>query len=243
MIDFHAHILPGIDDGSRDLTMTAAMLREEILQGIDLVVATPHFYADRMSIGGFLDKRAAAVKLVEELRRRTGERLPDIAAGAEVYYFSGMGRAKEVFRLCVEGTKTILVEMPFGPWNEEMFQDIESLIRRQNLHVVLAHVERYIGFQRDRRVWNRLLSLPLTPQINAGSFLKSGGWFRSDRKRKFCHDFLIEHPDVIVGSDCHNLSGRAPNLTPALREIEAAEGPDLVKHIDDVVRRTLELRV
>lgn len=242
LIDFHAHILPGIDDGSRDVPMTAAMLREEMRQGVELVTATPHFYANRMSVGAFLDRRAEALKKTERLHQETDDPLPAVAVGAEVYYFPGMGNAKDISRLCVEKTRTILVEMPFEQWNEEMLRDIETLIEKQKLTVALAHVERYVGFQKDRRVWNRLLSLPLIPQINAGSFLKPGGLFRWDRKRKFCLNFLEEYPNVIVGSDCHNMENRAPNLILARKEIETALGSEALSHIDRAARQALELR-
>ena len=221
--------------------MTEAMLREEARQGVTLVAATPHFYANQMSIEGFLEQRAEALEQTERLRREADAPLPALAAGAEVYYFRGMGQAREISRLCVSETKTILVELPFVQWDEGIFQDIAALAEKQKLNVVLAHVERYIGFQKDMRVWNRLLTLPLTPQINAGSFLKPGGFFRSDRKRKFCLDFLKTHPRLIVGSDCHNMAGRAPNLGAAREAITAALGAEALAGTDAAVREALAL--
>ena len=232
LIDFHAHILPGIDDGSRDPGMTEAMLREEKRQGVELIAATPHFYADKMSIDGFLARRENALALTERLRREADIPLPAVIAGAEVYYFEGMGGAETIGRLCVGNTRTLLVELPFMQWDEAVFRDVEALIDRQRLHVVLAHVERYVGFQKDRRVWNRVMALPLTPQINAGSFLKQGGFFHTDRKRRFCLDFLAGHPRLIVGSDCHNLRERPPNLAAAREEIAAALGTQALAGID-----------
>ena len=51
MIDFHTHILPAIDDGSRDIEQTKELLRQAHEQGIHHILATPHFYADRDSAG------------------------------------------------------------------------------------------------------------------------------------------------------------------------------------------------
>ncbi len=239
MIDFHTHILPGIDDGSRDADMTDAMLREEKKQGVNFIVATPHFYAYQMSMEKFLERRAAALEQTERLRRKAETPLPSIAAGAEVFYFEGIGRAESIARLCVEGTRTLLVEMPFEQWSDDVLRDIESLIVRQELKVVLAHVERYIGFQKNRRVWDRVMALPLTPQINAGSFLKSGGFFHPNRKRKFCLEFLEEHPYTILGSDCHNMAGRAPNLASGRTEIAAALGEEELACIDSATESAL----
>ncbi|MBR3017158.1 MAG: hypothetical protein IKH57_08800 [Clostridia bacterium] len=241
MIDFHAHILPGIDDGSRDLAMTEAMLREEKRQGVELIAATPHFYADRMSIDSFLHRRKESLEKMKRLIQEADMQLPQVIAGAEVYYFAGIGQAQEIARLCAEGTKTILVEMPFAQWTEEMIGDIEALIARQNLSVVLAHVERYMAFQKDKSVWSRMLALPLIPQINTGSFLKPGGLFRSDKPRRFCLNFLKEHPYTIVGTDCHNMEGRRPNLAAARREIETALGAEALDGIDAAVKDALGL--
>ena len=150
MIDFHTHILPGLDDGSQDIAMTEAMLLEEKRQGVNLVVATPHFYANQMSIDGFLKNRAEALDKMERVRETSDVSLPRVIAGAEVYYFQGLGRAEAIGRLCVGETRTILVELPFTQWDEEMIRDIEALSERQNLNVVLAHIERYFSFQKDK---------------------------------------------------------------------------------------------
>ena len=67
MIDFHTHILPGIDDGSRDIQMTEQMLEKEAASGVTLVYATPHFYAHRTGVSSFLAKRDASYRKVREL--------------------------------------------------------------------------------------------------------------------------------------------------------------------------------
>ena len=241
MIDFHTHILPGIDDGSRDASMTEAMLAEERHQGVDIVAATPHFYADRMSVDHFLERRAAAYEKTEAIRAEhaDGDALPALVCGAEVYYFRGIGRAEAVPELCIGGTKTLLLEMPFQEWDEEVLQDVKDLIRKQHLNIVLAHVERYIDFQKHRKIWDAVMDLPLTPQINAGSFYKKGGFLRPDKKRKFCMNFLREHPDLILGSDCHNMTSRKPNLAGAREEIRKALGDDALARIDAAAGKAL----
>ena len=56
MIDFHCHILPEMDDGSKDAGMSLAMLDMEREQGVTEVVFTPHFYAQEDSVVHFLRK-------------------------------------------------------------------------------------------------------------------------------------------------------------------------------------------
>ena len=241
MIDFHTHLLPGIDDGSRDPKMTEAMLREEKRQGVETVIATPHFYADQTPMGRFLEKRAEAMERTERIRQEADETLPEVIAGAEVYYFPGIGNAEGIDRLCIGSTKIILLEMPFAQWNDSMLKDVEALINRQGFHIILAHVERYIGFQKDKIVWNSITSMPLTVQINAGSFVKDGsgtGWRRS-KMQKFCLKSLTEYPNLVIGSDCHNLTERPPNMAAARAEIAARAGTEAYEQIKHTAERLL----
>ena len=86
VIDFHSHILPGVDDGSKNLEQSLAMLQMEAAQGIKRVVATPHFYAQHDKPEKFLRKREEAQR---QLRQLISENpgLPELSIGAEVYYF------------------------------------------------------------------------------------------------------------------------------------------------------------
>lgn len=241
LIDFHTHILPGIDDGSRDEEMTRAMLEEESRQGVGCVVATPHFYASNMSIEGFLKRREEALRASEGIRTASPHPLPALIAGAEVYYFAGIGRAREVPRLCVGETKTLLLEMPFRQWTDEMLGDVNDLIAKQKLDIVLAHVERYVEFQRDKRVWDRVMALPVTIQLNAEDFLRKDGLLRKDQKKRFCLEFLSQRPDTILGSDCHNLTSRRPNLADARQVIAAALGESALERAGMAARNVLSL--
>ena len=60
MIDWHSHILPGMDDGSRNVTESIALLNMQTSQGIRTVIATPHFYANDESVETFLERRRNA---------------------------------------------------------------------------------------------------------------------------------------------------------------------------------------
>ena len=83
IVDFHSHILPGIDDGSESLQESIAMLRTEAAQGIGHVVATPHFYPRYETPEDFLHKRdQAEAVLLSAMKREKG--LPQLSVGAEV---------------------------------------------------------------------------------------------------------------------------------------------------------------
>ena len=245
MIDFHTHILPGIDDGSQDVDMTKAILLEEHKQGVGLIAATPHFYAHRMSVEGFLERRSKAMaqtqQICRSLEQEQGGALPEIMTGAEVYYFSGVGKAQAIPRLCIGDSRCLLLELPFEQWGTDVLKDVSDLISRQKLCIILAHIERYIGFQKDRSVWDEIMELPVLAQINAGSFLRKNGILRPDKKKRFCMNFLGEPPGTLLGSDCHNMTDRPPNVESARKFIAGYFGDKALAYMDEVAEKILTI--
>ena len=141
IIDFHSHILPGIDDGSKDLGTSLEMLKISKEQGIDYMVATPHFHATRISISHFLEAREEAYKCVSEHMESD---MPKLIPGAEVAYFEGISEAEGIEKLTVGNTGLLLLEMPFGQWNQPMVSEVERLIEGRHIQIMLAHLERYL---------------------------------------------------------------------------------------------------
>ena len=232
MIDFHTHILPGIDDGSRDIDMTEKMLRMEQSMGVSHIYATPHFYAHRRSIDYFLERRNRALEKTRDLLAKDPE-LPQITPGAEVYYFSGMGKAKQLNELCIEGTDILLLELPFAQWHSDVTRDIEDIMHKRGLRVVLAHLERYEAFQKSRHVWDQILDMPLTIQLNCEDIIDAGSFFRRNHMHKTSMELLSRYDEVIIGSDCHNLTDRKPNLADARAAIEKRCGAERLAQIDE----------
>lgn len=224
MIDFHTHLLPGIDDGSQCLADTIEMATEERRQGTCHIIATPHFYASRNSLDAFLAKRNASYdKTVAGLSDRP--QYPTITMGAEVYYFAKMGKAEMLPRLCIGNTSCLLLEMPFCQWTQEMADDIRTIISKRKITVILAHLERYIKFQKNKEPWEEILSLPVVIQLNGEAFLD---W----RRRRFALKMVESGRDILLGSDCHNMTGRKPNLMEARAYIQKKLGEAPLNRID-----------
>ena len=204
IIDFHSHILPGIDDGSPDISCTEELLREEMRQGVGCICATPHFYASHVSVHDFLVRREEAFVRTRHMCAAKGLAVP-ILCGAEVYYFPGMGEADKLPELTLAGSDVLLLEMPFAQWTDAMVQEIKKILYRQQLTVVLAHLERYFPFQKKKGPWEEILDLPVIVQLNAGCVFER-------KKYKFALKMLASDLPVVLGSDCHNMDGRKPNL-------------------------------
>ncbi len=232
MIDFHTHLLPSIDDGSSDMDETKELLRMEREQGVEKVVATPHFYAGRDSVEHFLRKREESAERVGQfLREEKG--LPRIAVGAEVLYFPGIGKAEVLPELCIKGTRVLLLEMPFCQWDGSVCDDVRTIWEEQEITVVLAHVERYVAYQKRMDEWDEIMAYPLYQQLNAGSFLD---W----RRRRFPLKCLKEGARVVLGSDCHNIWTRVPNLSEARAYIQKKLGGQVLQQCDSLAENLLE---
>lgn len=224
IIDFHSHILPGIDDGSRSLDESIEMLRMEAEQGIRKIVATPHFYPQHMSPERFLEKRKRAEeKLRNELQKCTD--MPEFAVGAEVYFFHGISNSDVITELTIAGKGCILLEMPESPWTENMYKEIEGIQRNYGITPIIAHVERYFRPFRTYGIPEKLAKMPVMVQSNANFFLRSN-------TRKMALRMLKQGKIHLIGSDCHNLSSRAPNLGDAIHVIEQNLGWDAVNWIE-----------
>lgn len=166
MIDFHSHILPGMDDGSQTVEESLTLLEMLRAQGVDTVAATPHFYARENSPEVFLRRRGEAW---ERLNARLTPGGPQVLLGAEVRYYRGISRLEELHRLCLSGTHVLLLEMPFSPWSSGILEELEDLLR-EDITVVLAHIERYLPDQ-PHELWPRLRHMGALFQCNASFFL------------------------------------------------------------------------
>lgn len=228
MIDFHSHILPGIDDGSKSAEMSLQMLRALQSQGVDTVCATSHFYATQRSPQRFLQRRSEAF---ERLRQILPYDAPKILLGAEVLYFPGVSRMAELPQLCLESTRVLMLEMPFEPWTDYMVREVSELARASEFRILLAHIERYC-FRQQPAVWDMLLDYGVLMQSNAAFFLP----FPSRRKAL---RLLKEGRIHLLGSDCHNMTDRAPRMGEAGVMIRRKLGERTLEEIDELGRLLL----
>lgn len=225
IIDFHSHLLPGIDDGSRNMETTIQILETCGVNGVDVMIATPHFYAQDCKVETFLKKRQTAYEQLMDVKQKLPANCPDIKLGAEVAYFEGIGRAERVSELTVEGTSLLLLEMPFTTWNGSVLDDVEMLIHKHHLHLIIAHLERFLKIPGNKPYIHELLEMPVTVQINAESLLEG---FRSRELLKL----FKKNQAHILGSDCHGMHRRPPNLWEGREVISRKLGADRLAEID-----------
>lgn len=222
MIDIHSHVLPGIDDGSKNLEMSRKMLDTSATMGVTILAATPHFYADRMQIDTFLGNREAAYVAVVPYAQSKGIQM---LKGAEVAFFRGIGRSEQITALQLEGTNLLLLEMPFRDWTKSDLKEVDQLIDR-GITPILAHIERFYGFQRDKGIVDALMDRDVLVQINADPLTH---WSTRGKLLK-----LIKKDRVhFLGSDCHNTTTRPQNLALGREVIRKKLGEETLRKLDE----------
>ena len=209
IVDFHSHVLPGIDDGSDSVEQSIAMLQMEAEQGIEHVVATPHFYPRYHSPEDFLSRRAEAERILRAEMAHHKD-LPRLSVGAEIHFFSGIANSDVLQELTIDKKGCIILEMPLSPWTESMYKEIEGIAVKQGITPVIAHIDRYIRPFRTHGIPERLAELPVLVQANASFFLKAS-------TRRLALRLLREDKIHLIGSDCHNTNDRKPNLGEAVQ--------------------------
>lgn len=196
MIDIHCHILPGVDDGAKDLSVAQEMLAAQQAIGVDRLFATPHFYPEEMSLEEFLTARQNAWVQMDPLNE-----LPQIRLGAEVRYCRELLEL-DLRTLTLGDSDYLLLELPGRHYPSFTVQIVEELLG-DGIIPVFAHVERCAYFREDPQLLKRLVELGAMAQVSAAALI--------DRKDKnFARACLEHHLAQIVASDAHNMTGRKP---------------------------------
>lgn len=225
LMDIHSHILPGIDDGARDMEETMQMIELADREGISVIIATPHY--------GRRNPRydpARAEQVFDAAKMRIQQDYPQIKLymGNELYYSSGIledvknGRAKTI-----GGTDYVLVEFSTDAEYEFLEEAVRACIR-EGYRPVLAHVERYGCLYKDTERIGELIEQGAYMQVNAGGFLPGS---KLDKQKAWCRALLMEGLVHFVASDCHNTGSRKPVMHSAVEEIVKIAGLGEAKRI------------
>lgn len=231
MIDFHTHILHGIDDGSDCIETSLKMLKEEYKQGVERVVLTPHFYATKSIFSVFLAERENKFLQLKNFIEKEDD-IPKLSLGAEVAFFAGMSDCEQLKKLCIADSEYILVEMPYAKWDKKTVNDVLRIGENLNLTVILAHINRYFCFKNGNMI-KLLAENGINMQLNSECVF--------DKKmKKESYKLLSEQSISFIGSDCHNLNTRAPNLIKLKEAIVNDFGEEYFNEIDFFQKRIFE---
>lgn len=135
MLDMHCHILYGVDDGSRDKNESLEMLRAAKKCGINRIVFTPHLYDTKHDLTKVFNRYREVSEMANELGIK-------VKQGFEVNWrVLDEVTPDQLGKYRIEGTDSILLELPERSLIPEWQQVILRLARRYN--IIIAHPERY----------------------------------------------------------------------------------------------------
>lgn len=216
-IDFHSHLLPGIDDGAKDINISKGIISKELHDNVNVIVATPHYYCEQKSVNDFIaDRNNAYSKIVNEYNLMD-IKIPKIILAAEVYYSHFLNNVSNIHDLCIEGTDYLLLELPYREITSSTVNSILNFADNNNISLVIAHIERYLQFTSYKSIVS-LLSSGVLGQINCGSVIE-----RSSRKKVF--KFIKDGYVHVIGSDVHNITSRPAYMAESLEILSQKFSP------------------
>jgi protein-tyrosine phosphatase len=205
--DIHTHILPGIDDGAKDLEESIKLLKMMKKSGISSAVATSHFYPLETTYEDFLFATGEAFRqLKEEIE---GKKLPLIYPGCEMLYYRGIGNSEGLCKLCLNDSKYLLLELTDPDINNGLFEDINDLKANSGIIPIIAHIERYGKARNFKNLITFAKTEKIPVQINALSV------FTPFYKRTI-KSILKENLFTVLATDTHSVDERPPLMKQAL---------------------------
>lgn len=223
MIDCHSHILPEFDDGAADMEVSLKMLEQSREQGVDKILSTSHCYPKNSdSILNFVSRRNDRLLKLRSAVKESGAELPQIYPGCELNMLTDVSEYEETRMLCINNTDYILIEMPSSPWKEWMLEAVYKLSVR-GYKPVMAHIDRF-QYQ-DKQALNSLYELDVLYQINTDAFLEPA-------MSKKVAELLMNGRAHIIGTDMHNLTDRAPNMSKAVSVIKKHYGDECLEYFE-----------
>jgi protein-tyrosine phosphatase len=225
MIDFHSHILPYIDDGSKNFDMSLEMLRLAAGEGTEFICATSHFIPEELEV----NKKIYYEKL-ENLSQliKTKNLAISIIPALELYMHPDLPKLFSEKRIWgINLTTYLLIELPmqqFPLYTDEVFYEL----RLQGALPIIAHPERNSKIRSDEGLLKNLIEQGALAQVNAGSLT---GTYGKDIQ-EFAGHLVDRNMIHLVGSDAHDDSRRTTKIESAF-ELIKSRNPELYNWIDE----------
>ena len=190
-VDFHNHLLPGIDDGAPSLTQTLSMIEGMLELGITEAIATPHSYP-----GMWPNTKTTITEAYATVPHTF------ISGCSSEYFADGslvdLMNSNELLPL---PNQHLLIEFSMMSAPVSGIMDVLFALKLKGYRLILAHPERYLYWDTHLTMFEELKSFDLEFQMNAMSLLG----FYGDRCKKVAEHLLAEDYYDFLGTDFHNL--------------------------------------
>ncbi|MEK3888442.1 tyrosine-protein phosphatase [Bacillus sp. FSL K6-3431] len=227
MIDIHCHILPGIDDGARDLGDSLAMAKQAVKEGIHTIIATPHH-----KNGSYNNYKAEIIQRTEELNDALqSENINlSILPGQETRIYGDILEDYEAGEILTLGNASnyLFIELPSNHvprYTNRLCFDLQM----KGLTPVIVHPERNVELIEHPDKLYKLVQDGVATQITAGSFT---GYF-GKKIQKFTFDLIESNLTHFLASDAHNITKRSFKMEVAHELLEKKYGTDSLYYFMD----------
>lgn len=223
MIDFHSHILPEIDDGSKSYEESLKMLEEAYNVGFDKVISTSHFAIDCYESPEYKRK-----ELINDLNLE--ENIPQIILGSEIFLtYNIIDLLKEYKASTINGTNYVLIELPLRNHFNNL-KNVINILKENDYRPIIAHPERYLFIQKNFKEIYNLKELGVLFQCNYGSILGNYGIKAKSTMKKMLKNGLVS----FMGSDVHREKSIYLQIPKAIslisKYISSEELHDIITH-------------
>jgi protein-tyrosine phosphatase len=221
MIDLHCHILPGIDDGARDLSESVNMAKKAVEQGIHTIVATPHHLNNR-----YENPKQSIIDRLGELNKVLLDEKIDlnVLPGQETRIYGEMIEGFEAGEILPIGnTPYLLVEFSSNHvprYTEKLFYDLQI----KGLVPVVVHPERNQEIMERPEILYQLVKKGALTQVTAASICGDFG----KKIKSFTMQLIEANLTHFIASDAHNTSNRTFKMREAFDMVQAKYGNDMV---------------
>ncbi|MBY0124235.1 tyrosine-protein phosphatase [Bacillus sp. S/N-304-OC-R1] len=223
MIDIHCHILPGIDDGARDLIESIGMARHAASKGITTIFATPHHK------NGWHDNKAnrilAKVNMLNSKLKQ--KKIPvKILPGQEPRIYGELLDDYKSGKILTLNNKHkyLLIELPNShvpAYSEKLLFNIQL----EGITPIIVHPERNIQIRKNPDILHQLVRNGAATQITASSLTGQNG----KQLKKFSIQLIKHNLTHFIASDSHRLSRNSFNIIEAYDVLYEEFGKDYVE--------------
>ncbi len=220
-VDVHCHILPGLDDGPKEMERSIAMAEMAAADGTTHIVATPH------SNFQFAYDPERIASLREQLQLAAGAQ-PQILIGCDFHlsYENIQDALKNPRKYSLNGSRYLLVEFP-ELFNTDAMASVLQQLLNAGLVPVLTHPERNPVFQQHRDLAARYIRMGCVLQITANSLTGDFGKIAE----KMCFELLDRDLVHLVASDGHATKRRPPLLSAARALVVDRRGEETAAYL------------
>ena len=214
MIDFHSHILPGLDDGIANIEDSIKALAEAKQAGFDTIVATTHYSIP----DEFVVEEKRRIELLKELQSKVSD--IKIVLGNEIFVNGGIDELiKNKKASTINNTQYILFELPLVNEYFETKNTVLNLMAK-GYRIILAHPERYVTMQKNPKQLEELIDMGIYLQAN---FLSILGFYGKEAKKTV--ELLFKHNMIsLIGTDIHRKEKYYPKVEDAKEQIVSIIG-------------------